>query len=373
MNDEAAFGEHPAGRFGADVEYRGRADGHDFVVQVRHRLLDTSFTVEIDGVLHDPVAEQKAEMAAKKAAKAAEGAGESADEVAAEELTPPADGLRFRVDEGFTTLRCTVRREREGAVTSGDEAPDDEPSNAEVEDAEVLVIRTAGLGGAGEVEVRHGLDITALAPVAGTPSAARDARRTAHPTRYALIAALTTSVKFLIPLLGLGALLSGVLDPLKEWVEARIRPVVEAVATATAPAREWLADLIRPVTDFLGALLQPVRDLLRWLIGLLPDFSFPFGVPDWLADVLVPVMVVLAAFLATRSALQRRREQLLENAAPDGGERAAGQGDEVSVREDAGSSREDDPREDLSAHASARPAGKARNASRSAGDSSTQN
>ena len=366
MNDETPFGEHPAGRFGADVEYRGRADGYDYVVQVRHHLLDTSFTVEIDGVPHDPVAEQKAEKTAQKLAAVA---GASATD----DWTPPADGLRFRVEDGFTTLRCTVRREREsdaeaeGVETASVEAGGAEADDAEagdigasdvgargvdacdeVADAEVLIIRTAGLGGAGEGEGRHGLTTTVLAPAAGTPSASRDERRTPHPPRYALIAALTTSAKFLIPLLGLGALLSGVLDPLKERVEARIRPVVEAVAAATAPVRQWLSDLIRPVADFLDTLLQPLRDLVRWLIGLLPDVSLPFGVPDWLADVLAPVMVVLGAFLATRSALQRRREQL--------------EGD-ASSESDADSARQP----------SARPTGEARNASRSAGESSTQN
>lgn len=337
-----AFGEHPEPRFGADVEYRGRAGEHDYVALVRHRLLDTAFTLVVDGVEHDPAAEEKADKAAKKAVQKAvqtAGEGQEAGEDAREdELARPVDGLRFHVDEGFTTLRCTVRRVREGG---------------ELKDCEVLTIRTTGLGGAGEVEVRHGFRTTVLVPAEGSPSAARDARRTAHPTRYAMVAALTGSARYLLPLLGLGALLSGLLDPLAEWVEARIRPAVEAVAQATAPVREGIADLLRPVVAFLDALLQPLRDLLRWLGGLLPDFSLPFGVPEWLVDLVPPVMVVLAAFLATRSTLQRRREQLEEGARPESGAGSAG--------------------EDGSAQASARPAGEARNASRSASESSTQN
>ncbi|HJF49311.1 MAG TPA: hypothetical protein K8W24_05860, partial [Brachybacterium paraconglomeratum] len=58
--EEVPFGEQPATRFAADVEYSGRAGDHDYLVRVRHRLLDTSFTVVIDGVEHDPKAEEKA-------------------------------------------------------------------------------------------------------------------------------------------------------------------------------------------------------------------------------------------------------------------------------------------------------------------------
>src|SRR5699024_9477883 len=102
---------------------------------------------------------------------------------------PPDDGLRFRLEEHVTTLYCTVR--------------------------------TAGLGGAGEVDVRQGLTRRPLAPDEGSPSAARDRKRTAHPTRYALLAALTKAAAFLLPLLGLGALFSGILQPVREWVAER--------------------------------------------------------------------------------------------------------------------------------------------------------
>src|SRR5699024_4640326 len=216
-------------------------------VRARHRLLDTTFTVVIDGVEHDPKAEEKARKAREK-----EEAGQVADRADEDGRDGPADGedaaegdtadggdtaggnpadgddlaggdgsadgeddLRFTLEDGFTTLRCTVRRPRE---------------DGSHKEAEVITIRTAGLGGAGEVEVRHGFRRTVLVPAEGSPSAARDARRTAHPTRYALIAALARSMRYLLPLLGLGALFSGLLDPLEEWVEARVRPLVEAVA-----------------------------------------------------------------------------------------------------------------------------------------------
>lgn len=323
----------PDSRFAADVDYRGRAGRHDYVVRVRHRLLDTAFTVVIDGVEHDPKIEEKARKAQEKkegarARARADGDGEedpgTGDGSAADD-DPNAgddpntgddsapgqqadDDLRFTVEEGFTTLRCTVRRPRE----------DDGHK-----DAEVISIRTAGLGGAGEVEIRHGFQNTVLAPSDGSPSAARDAKRTAHPTRYALIAAFTRSARYLLPLLGLGALFSGLLDPLKEWVEARVRSVIDAIARVTAPPREWLAELLQPLRDRVAELLEPLRDLLEWLLrplrdllawllGLLPDVALPFDVPGWVVDVLVAVIVVVAVFLATRRGLEERRKKLAE-------------------------------------------------------------
>src|SRR5699024_2641095 len=208
----------------------------------------------------------------------------------------------------FTTLRCTVRRPRE---------------DGSHKEAEVITIRTAGLGGAGEVEVRHGFRRTVLVPAEGSPSAARDARRTAHPTRYALIAALTRSMRYLLPLLGFGALFSGLLDPLVEWVEARVRPLVEAVARAIAPLRDWLAELLQPLWDALAWLLRPVnavlewllsplRELLAWLLGLLPEFDLPFDVPGWVVDVVIAAIVVVSVFAATRRGLQERRKKFAE-------------------------------------------------------------
>lgn len=322
-----AFGTAKPTRFGADVEYRGGVGSHDYLLRVRHRLLDTSFTVVVDGVEHDPVAEEKAHKAAGEEGEAAsvesEGALAQADEEpelsgqdvvvpdAARTVRAGGDDLRFRTEDGFATLHCTIRRPRE---------------TGEYEDCEVITIRTAGLGGAGEVEIRHSFRTTVLIPAEGSPSALRDERRTAHPTRYALVAALTKGAKFLIPLLGLGALFSGLLDPVKQWVEQRIRPAVDAIVQATQPIRDWIEEVTRPVREFFDALLSPVRELiaailrpigeaLRWLLGLLPDIGLPFDVPGWLVDVLVPVLVVVAVFAATYSGLRKRREKLAETEA----------------------------------------------------------
>src|SRR5699024_12353754 len=71
----APFGSQEPTRVAADVSYRGRVGEHDYLVRVRHRLLDTSFTVEIDGVAHDPKAEAKAGQAGEKAAGPGSAAG----------------------------------------------------------------------------------------------------------------------------------------------------------------------------------------------------------------------------------------------------------------------------------------------------------
>ncbi|OFT59257.1 hypothetical protein HMPREF3159_06805 [Brachybacterium sp. HMSC06H03] len=321
QEDGVPFGEHPATRFAADVEYSGRAGEHDYLVRARHRLLDTSFTVVIDGIEHDPKAEEKARKdREKREASDDDATGDDATRDDAIDGYAAEDDLQFGLDEGFSTLRCTVRRRRE---------------DGEVKDCEVLTIRTAGLGGAGEVEVRHGFRTTLLVPAEGSPSALRDEKRTAHPARYALIAALAKAAKFLIPLLGLGALFGGLLDPVEEWIEARIRPVVVAVAQATQPIRDWIEEVTRPVREFLDALLSPIRELIaailrpigeavRWLLDLLPDIGLPFSVPGWLVDVLVPVIVVVAVFSATHRALRTRREKLAETTRGAGSDDDAG-------------------------------------------------
>ena len=332
--DEPAFGEKTPHRFAADVEYRGSTGRHDYLVRVRHRLLDTTFTVVIDGIEHDPKAEAKARPPEKSVEEDPGTAPESGDGMSAAGADGPThdgredsaagadsslepdesagaepwaeDDLRFTVKDGFATLLCTVRRPRDGGVYV---------------DSEDITIRTVGLGGAGEVDIRQGFKRIVLVPADGSPSAAREEKRTAHPTRYALVAAFMKSARYLLPLLGLGALFSGLLDPLLSWIEARVRPAIDAIARMIEPAREWIAQLLRPIQELLEAvfspiqeffamLLRPVRDLLTWLLGLLPDISLPFDIPAWLPDLLVPVIVVLAVFSGTRKTLRSRGERL---------------------------------------------------------------
>lgn len=297
---EAAFGEREPSRFGADVEYRGRAQGHEYVARVRHRLLETSLLLEIDGVEHDPAAEEKALKAAEKAER---------DEVAEGDDGPTgADDLRFRIDDGFATLRCTVlRRDSDGEHT----------------DHELVTVRTAGLGGAGEVEVSRGLRTDPLIPAEGSPSALRDEKRAAHPTRFAALAAVRRAAGYLIPLLGLGAMFSNLLRPVREWVASLLRPVVEAIGAVVNPVLEVIGDLLHPVRDLLAAVLRPVARALDWLrdllLGWIPDLSLPFSVPDWVPDVVVPLIVVLLVFRATLSGIRRRSAALEEARKQPGG------------------------------------------------------
>lgn len=266
------FGEREPGRFGADVRYTGRVRGHDYVVEVRHRLLDTSAVLTIDGVRHDPRTE-------KEAARSTH-----AQDVDAE------DGIAVRIDEGFTRLRYTVRR----PTVKG-----------EMKDRERIIVRTAGLGGAGEVDVAGDDSFVGspLVPQEGSPSARREQRKTEHPLRYGLIAALGAAARVLIPLLGIGALLSGLLRPLREAAERAVRPPVE-----------WVADLVRPVKEWIADLLRPVGKALTWLLDLLfgwiPDLGI--HVPSWMIDVGVPMVMVLLAFLATVAGIRHRRALLSE-------------------------------------------------------------
>lgn len=324
-DEKKPFGEQEATRFASDVEYRGRAGGHDYLVRVRHRLLDTSFTVVIDGIEHDPAAEEKASKKAKESKKAAERPADETD----------SDGLRFRLDESFTVVRCTVRRRVEDDGDVDDEvgdpgkgepgAEDGDGGGPDHTDAEVISVHTAGLGGAGEVDVRHDLEKTLLVPAEDSPSAVRDEKRIAHPAKYAMLSALAKAAGFLIPLLGIGGLFGGLLDPVKEWVEARVRPVVDAISAVTEPVRTWFGELVRPVVEFLDGLLAPVRSVIaavlrpigdawNWLtellFGWIPDVSLPFSVPEWVVDAALPVIVVLIAFLVTFGSLRHRREKL---------------------------------------------------------------
>ncbi len=333
------FGSQQPTRFAADVEYRGRVEGHDYRVRVRHRFLDTSFSLVIDGVEHDPKAEENAAKSAEKARRARKVGTEAEDAADAGTAGPDAsgpdtsrpdasgpdtsrpdeprpdesvrhDGLRFRLEENFTVTYCTVRRPGEDGALS---------------DAEVLAVRTSGLGGAGEVDVRHGLERWPLAPELGSPSAVRDAKRLAHPTRYAALAALTKTLGYLLPLLGVGALFAGFLDPVREWVAARIRPLTEWVGRVVTPIREWFVELLRPVREFLDGLITPVREFLAGLLrplveawnrfwemlrGWLPRFDLSGVIPEWVVDVAVPVIVVLVVFSMTLRELRRRRERL---------------------------------------------------------------
>ncbi|MDO5662381.1 MAG: hypothetical protein Q4G40_06780 [Brachybacterium sp.] len=254
---------------GADVTYRGRAHGHDYEVQVRHRVLETRAVIIIDGVTHDPWEE-------RSAAKVDDAA-----------QVPTADGIAVRLEEEFSRIRCIVRR------------PTPE---GRMRDAERIIVRTSGLGSAGEVDVtgEDALLGTHLTPETGSTSERRDARVTQHPVRYGLLAAAGASLRYLIPLLGIGALFSGLLRPVREALRAILEPVLLG-----------LAAVLRPIVAVYDAVMQPLRDAVSWvldlLFGWLPTLSLDLSLnlPPWV----VPVVVVLAVFVSTVVRIRRRRAQ----------------------------------------------------------------
>ncbi|MBK0330983.1 hypothetical protein I8D64_06145 [Brachybacterium sp. MASK1Z-5] len=277
------FGTHRTTGFGADVRYEGRRDGHEYVAEVRHRPLDTEAVILIDGVRHDP----KAEKALARA--------DSAEDVTT------ADGLALKLDDGFFRSTITVRR----PTASGT-----------MKDREKLVVRTTTLGGAGEVDVVRADELVGapLVPAEGSPSAAREARKADHPVRFGLIAAGAQAARFLVPLLGLGALFSGLLDPVKRWIGRLVEPVVTWVDEATRGIRTWIGEVTRPVRELVDALLEPIRRFLGWLwnllFGWIPDIHLGIDVPDWIVDYLVPVLVVVVVFVVTIGTIRDRRERL---------------------------------------------------------------
>jgi hypothetical protein len=286
------FGSHTPGSFGADVRYEGDVDGHHYLLEVRHRLLDTSLEIVLDGVRHVP-----ADRGEKKQAKASDASAVTTD-----------DGVALRLEDGVTRQRCTVRR----PTTTG-----------EMKDREVIEVRTAGLGGAGEADVRRAATSAgvALAPEDGSPSARRDARKLAHPVRSGLLAAAAAAAKVLVPLLGIGALIRLLLGGVGRWADERTRPV-----------REWFGDLVDPVLTWLGDVLRPLfaawDRLMGFLFGWIPDLSLPFSLPhlpDWVFDVAKPVILIVIAFVATYGGIRRRRRQL---AGREGGDPHDAQGTE---------------------------------------------
>ncbi len=127
-----------------------------------------------------------------------------------------------------------------------------------------ITARSIGFFGAGEADLTGPGFATPqpLIPEDGSLSAIREERRVAQPRRFAMAAALRESARYLLPLLGLGALLAGVLDPVEKKVEEAARPPVE-----------WIGSLLRPISDAVASLLGALSWLLdpigRFLGGLL--------------------------------------------------------------------------------------------------------
>jgi hypothetical protein len=330
--DDAKFGGHRATRFGADVHYEGRRDDHEYIAQVRHRFLDTDVVLLIDGVRHDPASEK---ALAKK---------DDAQDV------NTADGLALKLEEGMFRHTITVRRPT---------------AQGRMKDSEKIVVRTTTLGGAGEVDVVRADELVGapLVPAEGTSSAAREARKAAHPVRFGLIAAGAQAARFVVPLLGLGALFSGLLDPVKRWLSRRAEPVLTWLDESTRGIRTWIDEVTRPVRDAIDAVLDPIRRFVGWLwnllFGWIPDIHLGIDLPDWIVDYLVPVLVVVVVFLITVGTIRDRRARMErarrgeDPTRPDDGERGSeGKGgsqqdgdDEDRSEGDDGDEREDEDHE----------------------------
>lgn len=166
---------------------------------------------------------------------------------------------------------------------------------------EEIHVISAFTGGAGEAEVRKDLDVVLLLPEAGSRSESRERRRAAHPERYALASGLTALVRLLLPLLGLGALLAWLLEPIARWMKDHLWPWFEPIA-------DWLQTVLAPVGEFLAW-------LFNLLFGWIPDISL--GVPDWVTTTLRIGMLVLLAYFASRSNLKRRQKKLEESREPE--------------------------------------------------------
>lgn len=237
----------------ATTSYTGSAFDHEYSVTAKHTPLKTTVTaVSIDDVEY-PIGRRSS-------------AG-SEDE--------PEVAVRA---SGWLKTRLKVHRRteigsmppREGHVTS------------------------SARGGAGEAEVRKGLDVVPLLPEVGSRSESRERRRAAHPERYALVSGLTTLARLLLPLLGLGALLAWLLEPIARWMKDHVWPWFEPIA-------EWLQAVLAPVGEFFDW-------LFNLLFGWIPDISL--GVPDWVTTTLRIGMLVLLAYFASRSNLKRRQKKM---------------------------------------------------------------
>lgn len=261
--------DRPRNRRQATVRYTGAAGTRIYEVCAHHGLLRTSAEVDIDGVPHDPVQEREAARA------------EDPDRVGT------ADWTAVRRRRSLRGTRLIVRRAgRDGTMA----------------DAETIRIRTVGLGRAGEVDViPHGsTQEHPLAPEPGSASASHEERRARNPMRYAALAALRESARYLLPLLGIGAYLALLAEPAEKAVEEKARPVTSWLGRLLEPVGEALA----PVGRFLGGVLEL---LLGWI-------------PDWFTGIAIPIAVVALVFASTLMKA-RQRELKLEEAR----RRAAGQ------------------------------------------------
>ncbi|UZD61149.1 hypothetical protein [Brevibacterium sp. JSBI002] len=239
------------------IEYTGKAFGHEYSVTAKHAPWRTSVTdVAIDGVEY-PLGRK----------------------------IPDSDENKSDVEvraSGLLKVRLKVRRRN---------------ADGSMEDKEEIHVSSAFAGRAGEAEVRKNLDIVPLLPEAGSRSEVRERKRAAHPERYALASGLTRLVRLLIPFMGLGALFAWLFDPIAQWLKENVWP-------RFAPIAHWLQAVLTPVGEFFAW-------LFNLLFGWIPGISV--GIPDWVSTTLRIALLVLVAYFASRSNLNRRKKKLEES------------------------------------------------------------
>lgn len=273
----------PHSRFSSTTTYAGHTRQHDYTITVRHSPWRTKVVaLNIDGIEQldiepgpHPSDQTDAEISPAEF---------RTDSSGTEDAQPNVE-IQLH---GWLTLRIVVRRPTvKGTMV----------------DREEIHVSTAALGGAGEAEVRKGDKITPLLPESGSRSERRDVKRTAKPTAYALVAGLTTALRLCIPLLGLGALLSFLTEPVKAWLSRVFSPILD-------PVFAWLGELFEPVGRLLGVIGQFISGIIDFLFGWMPEIHLPFDVPDWVWTVAKIALFALIAFSVNKSNLNRKKRQL---------------------------------------------------------------
>lgn len=245
--------------------YTGHARRHDYSVTIRHSAWRTRvLALTIDGVDH---------------------LSESPD--MSPDVEVAANAVEIRV-HGWSTVRVVVRRPTvEGNMV----------------DREEIHASTSMLCGAGEAEVHSGTEIVPLLPETGSRSEERDLKRTAHPTKFALFAALTTALRLVIPLLGIGGLLAFLADPVKTWLSRHLAPLLD-------PIFRWLGRVLEPLGSALAAVGRFFGSIFDFLFGWIPAIHLPFDTPDWVWTTAKIALLALVAFSVSRANLERRKRHL---------------------------------------------------------------
>lgn len=115
-----------------------------------------------------------------------------------------------------------------------------------------------------------------------------------------------------IPLLGLGALLSFLTEPVKAWLSRHLTLMLE-------PILDWLGQLLQPAGRALLAIARFFGEVIDFLFGWLPPLHLPFDIPDWVWTTAKISLLALIAFSVSWASLKRRK-RLLEEASAGAGD-----------------------------------------------------